>query len=186
MASAAAVIVLVAVAAGCTSAPNASHPRHQPRDSRSFVPISPARVGACPAHGTFARVIRSAAQSSQDELVVSIKNTGRTACKVIGYPRIRVLRPASLSDRRAELRVKHGDTYFASDLGPRPITLSPHGIATFSVATTTGFGHAEAVTDLRITLLQWRNRGGLTVPCHLPISGPPGRAAPLWETALTA
>ena len=180
-------IVLVTVAAGCAGAPNVTHRRRQPRDSRSLVSISPAHLAACPAHDTSARVTRFAAQSSQDELVVSIKNTGRTACTVSGYPRIRVVGPSSLPARRAVLHVKHGDTYFASDPGPRPITLRPAGVATFSVATTTGFGHGVAVTALRLALPHWRrHRGGLTVLCHLPISGPPGAAAPLWETALTA
>jgi hypothetical protein len=142
---------------------------------------------ACTAKVISARAGKRAAQSSNDELVIRIKDTAHAACTMSGYPRISVVSLASTpgAAARQRLRVKHGATYFASDPGPRLITLRPGGTATFSIATTTGFGHPDAVTSLRIALPRWGSGRSLALTCDLPISAPPGRPAPVWETALS-
>lgn len=182
-------MVVLAVAAGCASHPPrgaAAAPTQRPPQPSRHVR---AKVAVCPLRSISARVVRSVAQSSSDELIISIRNTQRTACTVRGYPRIRVLglgSSPSVAGRRTVVRVHHGDTYFAADPGSKPLTLRPDATATFSVVTTTGFGHADAITAIRAALLQWRSGAGLMLRCHLAVSAPPGRVAQLWETALSA
>jgi hypothetical protein len=181
-------IALATVGSGCTSTSHGQPPRHETSQQPQSRPLDRRRSMACTAKVIAARAGKRAAQSSNDELVIDIKNTAQAACTVSGYPRIRVVGLASTPDAAAlqRLRVQHGATYFASDPSPRPITLRPGGTATFSIATTTGFGHADAITSLRIALRRWGSGRGLELTCDLPISAPPGRPAPVWETALTS
>ena len=138
------------------------------------------RAPTCSTSHLSAKQTGSGAGMSQPFSVITITNTGSSACSLSGYPK---LTGAWTKTGRKPITVTPGNLGNMSDPGPSRISLSPGGKAWFAVGAATAYD-PPLVTFRRIAF----SVGGGTVNAKLslPATAPKGKPFPLGVTAFAA
>jgi Protein of unknown function (DUF4232) len=100
----------------------------------------------CRTHDVTLSLRHPVSSGGNEGLTIAVRNTGRAACTVRGYPRLGL----TLHGQRVKSRTGDGSTYFHADPGPSVVTIAPGGTARaflgFGTVSGTGNVRASAVT----------------------------------------
>jgi Protein of unknown function (DUF4232) len=150
---------------------------------------SPALPARCQPERMRLAVALTESVMSQPFADISITNTGKHACALIGYPRIAVAGHRGFPDQSAPvapvgITVRHR-IYERVDPGPHPVLVRPQHRVFFSIGTADAY-EGPLLTLTRLTVTLPGTRSSELLPINLLANGPPGAEIPIGITAIVA
>ena len=144
------------------------------------------RVSICHAGGLQLKVAASGAVMSQPFVDISLRNTAGTACRLRGYPTVRVTaQSAHGSGSVVPTVVRSGSIYQRRDQGPTRVVLAPRAVAAFSLGTNTAQGK-QLLTITRLAVTPPGSTLAIPLSVRLPATRPAHHPVPIVVTAIHA
>jgi hypothetical protein len=168
-----------AAIAGCTSR-SQSGPGNSPPASSSAT-TSSAAASPCRASQLTGAVTQQGAMMSQPFAVITLTNTGATACFLTGYPRLTATGHPDWtggSDGPVSVTIADGVVFELQDPGPGRVDVAPGASASFGLGTQTaieGGLHIYTLTAVHLTL----TADSSTVDVPITIAGSVSLGKPL-------
>lgn len=138
-----------------------------------------------------ARVTETGSNLSNPYALVVLRNHGRRACSMNGYPLLQAFGHATYGHRpnrpsvRVPIRQHDGSTYAHHDPGAHLVTIAPASTASFAIGTASGYQGGEyGVTLTRLLIKTPGALGPISLRLELGTAHPRHRPTPVAVTAI--